>query len=606
MKRDLMGTLKERVLLADGAVGTLLFGRGVEMSQCLESLNLTDPDLIRSLHRSYIEAGADIIAANSFGCNRLRLEKHNLDADARQIAKRAAEIAREAAGEDIFVAGSVGPLGALLKPYGDLDSDEAYALFAEPIAGLLEGGADAILVETFIDLEEAKAAVRAARDLHAPAIICQLAFTEEGRTLLGATPASLLSAMEGDALVLGANCGMGPEGMLHFVEDLCSKTQGAISVMPNAGFPQQVEGRIIYLTTPDYFAHYCLQYVEAGANIVGGCCGTTAPHITAARKALDKRERCPVVRRSPQSGVALEKTSAQPENPLLRALQSKFVTTVEIGPPRGAEVSKVVTGASRLKARGVQALNVTDGAMGRVRMSPTAIARLIREKVGLEIILHFTCRDRNLIGLQAELLGAYALGVRNILALTGDPPSLPGVPKVTGVFDVKASGLVRLINQLNRGEDTAGKSIGEATGLSVGVAANPGAGDLELEVKRLRDKIAAGADFIHTQAVFDLDLFDRFLERAEPLGVPILAGVLPLKTSRSAEYLHNEVPGILVPDAIRTRLSNAKTPEAEVEVGIEIARGLLKNLRSRTAGACLMTPTNDFDFILKLLEGVPL
>ncbi len=615
MSSPFLARLAQGPLLADGATGTLLYERGVPFDQSFDELNLSRPTLVETLHRDYLAAGAELIETNTFGTNAVRLAAHGLEQKTRLIARQGARIARaarEIAGVNAFIAGSMGPLGKPLEPFGQLSLADAERHFREAAEGLLEGGCDCFLLETFQDLNEILAALRAVRrvTLEVP-VITQMTFGLDGKTLYGHTPAVAVAALrEAGADVVGVNCGVGPQPTLELLEQLLAAADGTpVSAMPNAGLPQFVNGRYAYLATPEYFADFAARALALGVKIVGGCCGTTPAHIRAMRERLASH--IPVEKLAPGAEVRVIEPAPAPApieeaaavSGLLRLLSEKFVVSVEIDPPRGVNTQKVMEGARLMAQRGVDVINIADSPMARIRMSAMALAYQIRTHFPrVDLILHFTTRDRNLMGLQSDLLGAHALGLRNILCLTGDPPSVGDYPNMTAVYDTDSVGLVRIVRGMNEGHDLSGTSIGAATRFAVGCGVNPTADDLDAELERFRRKLDAGAEFVMTQPVYELECWNRFLDRlggAPP--IPILIGVLPLQSFRHAEFLHNEVPGIHVPAWIRERL-HAAGNEGQ-KVGVDLARDLLLECRSLANGVYLMPSFGRYENCLDVLAG---
>jgi methionine synthase / methylenetetrahydrofolate reductase(NADPH) len=613
-------TLVERLsrgpLIADGAMGTLLNTRGIGFEQCFDELNLSRPDLIESVHRDYLAAGAELIETNTFGANAVRLAGHSLEEKARLIARQGVKIARaarEIVGVNAFVAGSIGPLGKAMEPFGTITAAEAEAAFQAVAEGLLEGGCDAVVLETFQDLDEILAALKAVRrvSLSMP-VIAQMTFGTDGKTMYGHTPAQAVERLQqGGASVVGVNCGVGPQPTLEVLEQLVRAAGDTpVSAMPNAGLPQYVGGRFVYLATPAYFADFAARAADLGVRLIGGCCGTTPAHIQAMRERLASH--LPVEKLAPGADVRVLEAAPIPveapppreEPELLRKLKSKFVVSVEIDPPRGINTTKVMEGARIMAERGVDCVNIADSPMARIRMSAMALAYQVRQRFPrLDIILHFTCRDRNLMGIQSDLLGAHALGLRNILCLTGDPPSMGDYPNATAVFDTDAPGLMRIVHRMNEGTDLAGTSIGAATRFAIGCGVNPTAQDLDREIEYVRRKLDSGPHFIMTQPVYELECWRRFVERLRGISdIPILIGILPLQSFRHAEFLHNEVPGIQVPDWIRRRMHEAGNDGQRV--GVELARELLGQCRTMAQGVYLMPSFGRYENCLEVLDGV--
>jgi homocysteine S-methyltransferase len=602
-------------LLCDGAMGTLLYGRGVSLDACFDVLNLNNPRLIQSIHADYIAAGADCIETNTFGANRFKLAVHGLEGQVREINRRGAALARDAresSGRDVLVLGSIGPLGKYLAPLGTLTAGDAREAFQEQAEALLEGGVDAFIAETFSDLDEIALAVAAIRSVTDVPIIAQVAFTDDGVTFTGRSPAEvarILKAMPVEAF--GANCSVGSSTLYEVLEQMQAEAGGRpLAIQPNAGLPSRIGERLIYLSSPGYMADYAERMVAAGARLVGGCCGTTPQHIAAMREVLDRRRpAAPAPRRatvtvSPvPTGTSPGLHVARPPTVLGRKLAAgEFLVTVELDPPRGHTVEKLVQGAKILKERGVDIVDINDGSLGRVRMAVLPTALLVRDATGLDINMHFTCRDRNLMGIQGDLLGAHALDIRNILAMTGDPPRAGDYADATAVFDVDGVGLLEILRRMNEGQDATGSSIGEPTSFWVGAALNPAAEDVGREVERFHRKVQAGARWVQTQPVYDLAHLDRFLERAGGSPIPVVVGILPLHSARHAEFLHNEVPGITIPDAIRRRLREAG--DSALRVGIEMAQELVRDVRARHAGAYLMPSFGRFEVVAEVLDAI--
>lgn len=588
--------IEEEVLVGDGGMGTMIYSKGVAKGQCFDELNILRPELVREIHSAYIGAGAQIIETNTFGANRAILDFYGLGGKTKEINYQGAKIAKEVAGE-AWVAGCVGPVS---RPYESLKRpQEMEELFYEQIQALAEGGADLIILDTFSDIEEAKGALRACRRVGELPVVCNFSFLEDGKTLTGLTPEEAAQEMgKLGARIVGSNCGIGAQGVLEAIERMRSHFEGVLSAFPNAGLPKFVGGRFLYPSSPNYFATYALRYLEAGAGIVGGCCGSTPAHIRAISQAIKGLK--PKLKPRPDAWISVKPRGKPPEAKPLSSLRGKirkkFLQLVEMDPPRGVDMSRELEMAQRFKARGIDGVTISDSPMARIRMSPLALSHRISSEVGLEVILHFTCRDRNIIGLQSDLLGAYALGIENILALTGDPPSVGDYPYAVAVFEVTSTGLLRIIRSLNQGRDLAGNPLSQKTTFFVGIAANPGADDIGQEVERLEEKAFAGADFILTQPLFDPAVLERFLKKTAHLKLPVVVGLLPLYSLRHAEFLQNEVPGINIPQTIVERIK-------EGEDGVEIAEELLRELKGKAAGVCIMPPFHKHDMAERILQG---
>jgi methionine synthase / methylenetetrahydrofolate reductase(NADPH) len=607
--------LGEGPLLCDGAMGTVLYARGVALDGCFDVLNLNNPRLVQGVHADYIAAGADCIETNTFGANRFKLAAHGLETQAREVNRRGVRLARdvrESAGRDVWVLGSVGPLGKYLEPLGTVTADEARDAFREQAEALLEGGVDAFVVETFSDLAEIRLAIEAIRSVTDLPIVAQMAFTDEAVTFMGRPPAEVARDLRALGVqAIGANCSVGSSTLYDVLERMAPEAGGLpLAIQPNAGLPSRIGERLIYLSSPAYMGEYAGRMVEAGARLVGGCCGTTPQHTAAMRETLDRltpgarrREaRVTVLRPARPAPAETPGVTPAPAPTLLqrRLDAGDFVVTVELDPPRGHTVDKLVQGAKLLKEKGVEIVDINDGSLGRVRMSVLATALLVRDGTGLDVNMHFTCRDRNLMGIQGDLLGAHALDIRNILAMTGDPPRTGDYANATAVFDVDGVGLIEILRRMNDGVDATGTSIGEPTFFCVGAALNPGADDVEREIDRMHRKVEAGARWLQTQPLYDLEELERFLARAGGSPVPVLVGILPLHSSRHAEFLHNEVPGITIPDAIRARMRQAG--ESALRAGIDMAQRLVSEVRGRYGGAYLMPSFGRFEVVAEVLD----
>jgi homocysteine S-methyltransferase len=600
-------------LLCDGAMGTVLYARGVPLDACFDVLNLNQPAVVGAIHAEYVAAGADCIETNTFGANRFKLAVHGLESRVREINLRGVKLARdvrETMGRDILVLGSVGPLGKYLAPLGTVAEGEARDAFREQADGLLEGGVDAFIVETMSDLAEVALAVEAIRSVSDLPIIAQVAFTEEGVTFLGRTPAEVARALVALPVdVIGANCSVGSSTLYEVLEAMRPEAGGRpIVIQPNAGLPSRVGERLIYLSSPSYMADWAARMLAAGARMVGGCCGTTPDHVRAMREVMDRApaarpaSRATAPARPRAEAAPVLRTAAPPTRLQQKLAAGQFLVTVELDPPRGHNIEKLVQGAKLLKERGVEIVDINDGSLGRIRMAVLPTAVLVRESAGLEINMHFTCRDRNLMGIQAELLGAHALDVRNILAMTGDPPRTGDYVNATAVFDVDAIGLIGILRRMNEGLDATGNSIGEPTAFAVGAVLNPAASEPGLEIERLLRKVEAGASWAQTQPVYDLAALERFLARLPRPPVPIVVGVMPLHSSRHAEFLHNEVPGISIPDHVRARMREAG--DRGLAAGIAMAQELLRGVRAGYQGAYLMPSFGRFEVVAEVLDAL--
>jgi homocysteine S-methyltransferase len=646
-RADLLARLvdPDRIIVFDGAMGTMLYAKGVFINQCYDELNARSPELVRSVHDAYVRAGAEVLETNSFGANRVKLTQHGLESQVVELNRRAAQIARAAAGDRRLVAGAVGPLGVRIEPYGPTSRDEARAMFREQMQALAEGGADCFIIETFADLDEMEQAIKAARDVD-PAIpvIAQMTIGVDGRTPYGVPPQEVARALDRfGADVIGLNCSVGPQAILDAIERMVPETRRKLSAQPNAGMPRDVGGRSMYMASPEYMATYARHLVQAGAKIVGGCCGTTPEHIHA--MAAGVRPLAPRHHGRPESDVASDGavhatvlqsagggrlsrvhgrvapgadggvTVAQPGvTPVAFAERSRwaaklaaneFVTSVEIVPPRGVDPTRMVQEVTALRRAGVDAVNVPDGPRAQSRMSAVLVSILIQQQVGIETVTHYCCRDRNLLGMLSDLLGASAMGLRNLLLVTGDPPKMGPYPDATAVFDIDAIGLTNLASRLNNGLDPGGNEIGAPTRFVIGVGVNPAAVDRAHELRRFEWKVEAGAEFAVTQPVFDVAQLERFLEMSNHVRIPIVAGIWPLVSVRNAEFLANEVPGVTVPTAVieRMRRANERSKEHAVAEGIAIAREMLERVRASVQGVQVSAPFGKVELALQVMGG---
>jgi methionine synthase I (cobalamin-dependent)/5,10-methylenetetrahydrofolate reductase len=611
MPADLFDRLKRSPVLCDGATGTLLYAKGIFINRCYDELNCSQPDLIRDLHHEYLQAGAEIIETNTFGGNSFRLARHGMESRVREINLAGARIAKEAAKSfDAWVAGSVGPLGVRIEPLGKTSFEEARAAFREQIAALVEGGIDLLMLETFGYVEELHQAILAAREVNPKIpVVAHVTIDEDGNCLDGSTPESFTPRIESwGADVIGCNCSVGPVAMLDVIERVRALTSLPLAAQPNAGMPRSVEGRNIYLCSPEYMASYARKFVAAGVRLVGGCCGTTPDHIRVMKSALRANEaRAKVMPSQVKDEAAL---AAAPVVPLrdrsrvgAKIAAREFLTMVEIVPPKGTNIRKEIEGARFLKSVGVDAINIPDSPRASARMSNQALSLLVQQEVGIEAILHYTCRDRNVLSMQSDLLGASALGIHNLICITGDPPKMGNYPDATAVFDVDAIGLVNIVHNLNRGLDIGGNPIGVGTSFVIGVGANPGVSNIDEEIRRFEYKVEAGAECAVTQPVFDLGLLEAFLRRIEHCKIPVIAGIWPLVSVRNAEFMKNELR-VSVPDAILERMARARTPEAAREEGVAIAREMLIAVRDMVQGAQISAPSGRYTSAADVLEAL--
>src|SRR6204780_1055659 len=612
MSNDLLARLKQSAVLCDGAMGTLLYAKGIFINRCYDELNVSQPDLIRGVHHEYLQAGAEIIETNTFGGNSFRLARHSMASQVREINFAGARLAREAAKSfDVWVAGSMGPLGVRIEPLGKTSFEEARPAFREQAAALVEGGVDLFMLETFGYLEELHQAILACRDVNPKIpIIAHVTIDEDGNCLDGADPETFGARLtEWNVDVAGINCSVGPVAMLDAIERLRAAPSRPLAAQPNAGMPRSVEGRNIYLCSPEYMASYTRKFVAAGVQLIGGCCGTTPEHIRAMKAALRVREARgkTAVTEAIHSGSAPLESASVPmaERSRLGAklAAGEFVTMVEIVPPKGIDIRKEIEGAKFVKSVGVDAVNIPDSPRASARMSNQALSLLMQQEVGIEAILHYTCRDRNVLSIQSDLLGAAATGIRNLICITGDPPKMGNYPDATAVFDVDAIGLVNIVHNLNRGLDIGGNPIGTGTTFVIGVGANPGLPDMEEEIRRFEYKVEAGAEYAVTQPVFDLSLLESFLRRIEHCRIPVIAGIWPLVSARNAEFMKNELR-VSVPDEILNRMTRATSPQAAREEGVAIAREMLSALRDRVQGAQISAPQGRYTSAVDVLEAL--
>ena len=626
----------ERVVVFDGAMGTMLYAKGVFINQCYDELNLKAPDLVRGVHAAYAKAGAEVLETNTFGANRVKLAQYGLEAQVRDINHAAARLARDVAGDDHLVAGAVGPLGVRIEPYGPTSVDDAFEAFREQMEALKEGDVDVFLLETFGDLAEIAQGVRAARAVDASTpVIAQMTIGVDGRTSYGASPEDLARTLEKLGVdIIGLNCSVGPQAILEAIEKMAGATRRKLSAQPNAGMPRDVGGRSMYMASPEYMASYARHLIHAGAKVVGGCCGTTPDHIRAIVQGVrplaprivgtgnrgsgigtagavtgdvSSAEKLPIV--DSRFPIPDSRSQGCPPVPFdqrshfaAKLARGEMVTSVEIVPPRGVDASKMLSDVALLKQHGVDAVNVPDGPRAQSRMGAVMTSLLIEQQVGIETVTHYCCRDRNLLGMLSDLLGASAIGLRNILLITGDPPKMGPYPDATAVFDIDSIGLTNLVRNLNRGLDPGGNPIGAPTRYAIGVGVNPAAVDPAIELKRFEYKVEAGAEYAITQPVFDVSQLERFLREIQHVRIPVIAGIWPLVSVRNAEFLANEVPGVVVPDSVigRMRRANEKSKEHAVAEGIAIGREMLDSVRSAVQGVQVSAPFGKVELALQV------
>ena len=601
--------------VVDGAMGTMLYAKGVYINRCYDELNLSNPDLVREIHGEYIRAGADIIETNTFGATAHKLQQYGLEANMHEINAIAAKLAREAAKDRVYVAGAIGPLGLRIEPYGPTSFDEAKEMFRAQAVALLEGGVDLFVVETFSDVSEIREAIRAIRELCDLPIIAQMTIMTDGNTLFGTTPEVFTERLDQwGADVIGLNCGVGPAIILNALEKMRAVTKKKLAAQPNAGLPRDVQGRQFYMCSPEYMSKFAKRFIQAGAKFIGGCCGTTPSHIKliadAVRAASPRAQR--VTTSAPAHVEQITPTDIKVVPPEERSkwgakiAHGEFVTSVEVLPPKGVDAKKTLDSIRLLKDAGVDGVNIPDGARAQSRMSAMATAVLVEQQIGLESVLHYCCRDRNLLGMMSDLLGAAALGLRNILVITGDPPKMGPYPDATAVFDIDSIGLTNMVNKLNHGLDLGNNPIGEPTAFCIGVGVNPGAINLDEEIKRFEWKVEAGAQYAITQPVFDTDQLREFLKRIEHVRIPIIAGIWPLVSYRNAEFLHNEVPGVRVTPSImeRMRVASTVSKEAGRDEGLKIARESLLEVRDVIQGVQVSAPFGNVKYALEVFEAL--
>src|SRR5271170_4472526 len=611
--QEFRARLGSQVLVADGAMGTVLYSKGIFINRCFDELNLSSPSLIKETHQEYVKAGAEILETNTFGANRTRLESFGFADKLKAINQAGVRLAREAAGDTAFVAGAMGPLGVRIEPLGSISFAEARATFREQAEALIEAGVDLLILETFYDLNEIREAIFAAREVAGSdmVIIAHVTIDDSGNMPDGTEPETYTSKLnEWPADVIGLNCSVGPKATLDTIERMMRYSKKPMSAMPNAGLPSVVEGRKIYLCSPEYMAQYARRFLWAGVKIIGGCCGTTAEHIKLIRseaRSLQPHTRglTTTVEEPVAKGKALVKIPVGGKSGLGAKLAAgTFVAFVEILPPRGVDASKEIEGARLCKDAGIDCINVPDGPRASARLSAQVTCQLIQQHAEIEAVLHFCCRDRNILSIQSELLGAHTTGVRNVICITGDPPRMGTYPDATAVFDVDSIGLTNIANNLNQSLDIGGNPIGSQTALLIGVGANPGALNMDEELRRFDWKVKAGAEYVVTQPVFDLDLLEAFLQRTEDHKLPFIAGIWPLTSFRNAEFMVNELR-VPVPDEYMDRMHRAESAEAARAEGIAIARQMVERVRPLVAGVQLSAPFGRYQMAIEVAEAIP-
>lgn len=606
--------LASKIVIADGAMGTMLYAKGIFINRCFDELNLSAPQLVREIHAEYVRAGAEVIETNTFGSNRVRLAGFGLAEKLVPIVDAGVRLARQAAGIQAFVAGAIGPLGARIEPLGPMSFGEAREVFREQAEALVNAGVDLIVLETFFDLSELREAILATREAAGPemVIMAHVTVEDDGRLRDGATTETFTKTLhELPVDVFGVNCSAGPKVALETIEKMAALTTKPLSAMPNAGLPAMVEGRNIYLCSPEYMAQYSRRFLQAGVRVIGGCCGTTPEHIKQisgeVRSLQPGRQLQPSVSVTDHSKPEVQKLTkapvAQKSKLGAKLAAGQFVSFVEILPPRGVDAAKEIAGARLCKENGIDCINVPDGPRASARLSAQVTCQLIQEQAGIEAVLHFCCRDRNILSIQSELLGSHTAGVRNLICITGDPPRMGSYPDASAVFDVDAIGLTNIVNNLNQGLDIGGNPMGSQTGLLLGVGANPGALNMEEELRRFAWKVEAGAEYVVTQPVFDLDLLELFLKRTEQYKLPILAGIWPLTSYRNAEFMVNELR-VPVPAGYMDRMKRADSAEKARNEGIAIAQEMASRARHMVAGVGLSAPFGRYEMAVQVAEAI--
>jgi homocysteine S-methyltransferase len=603
------------VFVFDGAIGTMLYSKGIYINRSYDELNLTNPDLVEEVHREYVQSGADIIQTNTYGASAHKLQQYGLENKLFEINSAAARIAKKASGDRCFVAGSMGPLGLRIEPYGPTSFDEAKELFKAQANALLEGGVDLFILETFSDLSEINQAIRAIKEICDLPVIAQMTIQTDGNTNYGTTPEIFTSRLdEYGADVIGLNCGVGPAIVLTALEKMRPVTNKKLCVQPNAGLPRDVQGRQFYMCSPEYMAKFAKRFIQAGAKFVGGCCGTTPAHIrliadavraSSPRKYRLTKKETKVVRVEDLKPPEIQVVPPEERSKWGRKIaKDEFVTSVEVLPPKGCDPKKTLDSIRLLKDAGVDGVNIPDGPRAQTRMGAMATAILVEREIGIEAVLHYCCRDRNLLGMMSDILGAAALGLRNLLIITGDPPKMGPYPDATAVFDIDSIGLTNMVNKLNHGLDIGNNPIGTPTAFCIGVGVNPGAINLDEEIKRFEYKVEAGAQYAITQPVFDIAQLCTFLKRIEHVRIPIVAGIWPLVSYRNAEFLHNEVPGVVVTQSILERMYNAseKGKEFAREEGLQIARETLLEVKDLIQGVQVSAPFGNVRYALEVFS----
>ena len=599
--------VKDNLVLLDGAMGSLIYEKGVFIDKCYDELNLSRPELIGSIHEEYVRAGSRVLETNTYGANRFKLKSHNLLDQIEEINLKGVALARQAAGEEVYVAGSMGPSGLEIEPWGDTTLEEVFEGYAEQARILNQAGVDLFILETFQDIREMEQAIKAIKSISELPVVAMMTVGEDGLTRYGVDLEDVTNTLtKSEASVIGLNCTVGPKPMLDFVEQMGRLTDKPLCLMPNAGRPQFTDGRMIYMSTPEYFSVYTKRFIDRGVRVLGGCCGTTPEHIGKMANALAMKQ----TRIQHSINIGVKPVSKEPlpepvpvaEKSLLskKMLSGQQVVLVEMVPPRSTDITKPLEGARLLQEHRVDAINIPDGPRATARMTGLALAVLLQNQVDIETVLHYTCRDRNLLGMQSDLLGATAMGIRNILAITGDPPMIGDYPQATAVFDIDSIGLVHLINNLNHGIDVGEKRIGDPTSFFTGVGVDPNSVNPENELHRLQLKKEAGAEYIITQPVFDVDSLEKFLEKADLGSLSLIAGIWPLVSLRNAEFMKNEVPGVYVPDEVISRIAKYETKDDQLKAGIEIAQGMIDRVAGFVQGIQVSAPFGRYNLAVEV------
>ena len=609
MRIPFLDYCKNNIVLVDGAMGTEIYARGYFINTCYDELNLKNPHVIKEIHQGYINAGADVIETNTFGANSIKLQKHGLEEKTHAINFQGARIAREIAGDEIYVAGSCGPLGERLEPWGSISEQEAQDIYRNQAESLIAGGVDLISLETFSDLNLLQQAVQGIKSEYDIPVIAQMTIGDDGNSLFGTPPEVIAVKLEKvGADIVGLSCSVGPKVMLEAAVKMMEVVEVPVIVMANAGNPENVEGRNIYLASAEYFGEYAKRFAQAGVRLIGSCCGTNPDYTREMHKAIQSLQ--PKQRVRKQVEILSEEETVETIPTWERSQFAKkiynqqFVTSVEIVPPRGTDPTSAIQQARQLKDLGVDAINIPDGPRALSRMSASYLSLIVQTQAEIEVIQHYTCRDRNLLGMVGDLLGAYGAGIKNILIITGDPPKMGNYPNATAVFDVDSIGLVNVVYSLNCGKDLGGNPLPQPTGFFMGVGVNPGALDLEHEIGRFEWKVKAGAQFAVTQPVFDTEIFHSFMQKIQHIQIPIIAGIWPLVSIRNAEFMNNEVPGAHVPDKIMQRMKNTSSKQEARELGLQIARETLSELRPQISGVQISMPFGNIQYPIEILKDV--